>query len=141
MAVTQIHQREGQYPGLVLALMLFLPVQQHQVLIHLALAKTGGELSGRFVSLQPFVIHQPLWRIVVEVEVDISRCLLTADVECGAEVIGGEAAFPLQHDFQQAKAQGLIPGELIGGHTCSKMRHVYVISIVMSIQATYTARI
>ncbi|MNI96663.1 hypothetical protein D3C73_1551640 [compost metagenome] len=56
VAVAQIHQGQGQYPGLVLALVLLLPVQQHQVLIHSAFAKAGLELGGGFVSLQALVI-------------------------------------------------------------------------------------
>ncbi|MNL07373.1 hypothetical protein D3C87_1280460 [compost metagenome] len=125
----------------MLALILLLPVQQHQVLTHLAFAKAGHKLLGGFVSLQTFVIDQSLWRVTGQVVVDIPRGLLAADIEGFHQVIGSQPPLPLQHDLQQAKTQGLIPGEFFGCHMCSKMRHVYVTSIVMSIQATYNESI
>ncbi len=59
MAVAQVHQRQGQQARFMLALVLLLTVQQHQVLIDFAFTKARHKVLGRFVSLQTSVIDQP----------------------------------------------------------------------------------
>ena len=62
------------------------------------------ELLTRYIALALLVICQVSGRMFIDVGIDVLGCLLAADIEGVAQVIGSQPAFPLQHYLQQAKA-------------------------------------
>jgi len=87
-------------------------VQQMQVSAGAAVDEQWLELLARLVTLQVTVICKVFRRVLVEVGVDVLRCLLAADAETLYQMTRGQTAFSPGDRLYQAVTQGQIPADL-----------------------------